>query len=197
MALVWLLGKCKHQFTFSSPHKAECGDHITKSPISSKAAHCHGGTQDAVWFCLPNAGNGFGNIGDDINTPIPTPTYSAASIRSVQGQLTPDNSSALKHSTPAGPSLNSSTRIIPGVDFATLFIPCNRSATMNITVVRQGLLTQGGDQPLGLTYPAVAVGQDGQVLLVFTYAGPRSTVDGSAAYPGTAHCCSFAVKKGY
>lgn len=125
------------------------------------------------------AGHGFGNVGDDLTDPIPGPGFR---IRSVQGHLTPDAGSGLNQSALAGPTLN--IRTMPGVDFTTLFTPCNRSGSLAVSVLQQGLLTQGGDNPLGLLYPAVAVGQGGQVLLVFTYAGPRNTVDGSPAYPG-------------
>jgi hypothetical protein len=60
-----------------------------------------------------------------------------------------------------------------------LFAPCSRSGSLQAQVVRQGLVTKGGAQPLGLVFPAVAVGHGGELLLTFSYAGPGG-VDSTA-----------------
>jgi hypothetical protein len=56
-----------------------------------------------------------------------------------------------------------------------------------VSVQREGAITQGGQRPLGLVYPAVAVAPSGQLLVVFSYAGPGNATAGIPAYPGEVH----------
>lgn len=130
-------------------------------------------------------------------------------VQSIQGQLSPQNGteaslgqpaladSSLSQATltpptgaelnavppaPAHPSLNQQP--VPVRDIAALRAPCNRSASLKVKVVRGGILTQGGQQAVGMVYPAVAVGQHGDLLVVYTYAGTGSEPEGGHAYPG-------------
>jgi hypothetical protein len=67
---------------------------------------------------------------------------------------------------------------------ATIRCCRRRSASLTVSVQREGLVTQGGPRPLGLVFPALAVGRCGQLLLVSTYAGPGNAAASAAAYPG-------------
>ena len=64
----------------------------------------------------------------------------------------------------------------------SLFAPCSRSGSLQAQVVRQGLVARGGAQPLGLVFPALAVGRAGEVLLTFSYSGPGS-LDATTTVP--------------
>jgi hypothetical protein len=59
-----------------------------------------------------------------------------------------------------------------------------RSASLSVTTTHEGTITQGGQRPLGLVFPAVAIGPSGQLLVVFTAAGPGNATASAPAYPG-------------
>eukprot|EP00775_Hariotina_reticulata_P012753 gene12753-12882_t len=116
-------------------------------------------------------GNGAGNIGVDIADPLPV----RPRIRSVNGQLTP-----VTDANSTGMSINT----LDGLDAATLFSPCSRSARLFLGVQRQGIITKGGDRPLGLTFPTLAMGPGGQLLVAYTYSGPGNVTEDMPAYMG-------------
>lgn len=142
-------------------------------------AYADSGVQAYILQCFP-AGYGFGNIGDDLVNPIPDPRNFR--VRTVQGQLTPSSGHGLAEPSLAGNNLT--MRSVAGVDFATLFTPCNRSVSLDVKVVRQGLVSRGGQRSVGVIYPAISVGEDGRVLLVYSYAGPGEVTQDAPAYLG-------------
>jgi hypothetical protein len=71
-----------------------------------------------------------------------------------------------------GPRLDTSAASSYEAALAGLFAPCSRSGGLQAQVARQGVVTQGGRDALGLVAPALAVGRGGDVLLTFSYAGP-------------------------
>jgi hypothetical protein len=81
-----------------------------------------------------------------------------------------------------GPSLGINTAA--QAEAADLFAPCSRSGSLQAQMVRQGVLSKGGPQPLGLAFPALAVGRAGELLLTFSYAGPGDVNEGVAAFLG-------------
>lgn len=123
---------------------------------------------DADANALPfNAGYGFGNTGSDLLNNIPNP----GRVRGINGQLTDANAT-------------SEVDALAGVSLSSLFTPCSRSASLGASLVRQGVVTQAGEQPLGLAFPALAVSRDGQLLLAFSYAGPGNVTGATPAFVG-------------
>jgi hypothetical protein len=110
------------------------------------------------------AGNGFGNTGDDKGF---LDLQAAAPFAANASGATPVD----------GPTLSINTAA--QAEATSLFAPCSRSGSLQAQVVRQGLVTRGGAQPLGLVFPAVAVGRGGELLLTFSYSGPGG-MDGAA-----------------
>lgn len=96
-------------------------------------------------------------------------------VRTVNGELTPPASAA-------GPDLGVDP--LAGVEFATLFTPCNRSARLTAAVLRQGVVSQGGATPMGLVFPTITLAPAGQLLLTFSYSGQGNTTSGMPANLG-------------
>lgn len=113
------------------------------------------------------AGYGFGNVGSDSADDIPIP----GRVRGVNGELLDANAT-------------SEVDALAGVNLASLFTPCSRSASLGASLLRQGVVTQGGERPLGLAFPALAVASDGQLLLAFSYAGPGNATTATPAFVG-------------
>lgn len=90
-----------------------------------------------------------------------------------------------------GPNL--SINMASAAQATSLFTPCSRSGALQAQVVRQGVVTQGGARPLGLVFPALAVGRGGELLLTFSYSGPGEVVPGTPAFPGEQQSQAFAV----
>jgi hypothetical protein len=67
---------------------------------------------------------------------------------------------------------------------SSLFAPCNRTGSLQAQVLRQGVVSQGGAHPLGLAFPALAVGRSGELLLTFSYSGPGDVDQRVPAYLG-------------
>lgn len=86
--------------------------------------------------------------------------------------------------TPAegGPTLSINTAA--QAQASSLFAPCSRSGSLQAQVLRQGVVSKGGAQPLGLVFPALAVGRTGELLLTFSYAGPGDVNAGTPAFLG-------------
>lgn len=126
-------------------------------------------TKRHVSCALQLTGHGFGNVGDDRNfLDIQAAVPFAANVSGA---------------TPVeGPTL--SINMAAQAEAAGLFAPCSRSGSLQAQVVRQGVVSQGGAQPLGLVFPALAVGRAGELLVTFSYAGPGDVNKGKPAYLG-------------
>jgi hypothetical protein len=92
--------------------------------------------------------------------------------------------------TPAGgPTLSINTAA--QAQASSLFAPCSRSGSLQAQVLRQGLVSKGGEQPLGLVFPALAVGRAGELLLTFSYAGSGDVNAGTPAFLGKGKSCGL------
>jgi hypothetical protein len=94
--------------------------------------------------------------------------------------------------TPAGgPTLSINTAA--QAQASSLFAPCSRSGSLQAQVLRQGLVSRGGAQPLGLVFPTLAVGRTGELLLTFSYAGPGYVDVATPAFLGRSRCLLMMV----
>lgn len=124
-----------------------------------------------MWPCLSTwkpAGNGFGNVdGDRTFLDLQAAAPFAANI---SGPMPVTD----------GPKLINAAH---QAEATSLFAPCSRRGAVQAQVLRQGVVSQGGDQPLGLAFPALAVapGSSGELLLTFSYSGPGDVAAGTAA----------------
>jgi len=137
---------------------------------------CHWQTYTRLRACnhaavtlLPSPGHGFGNVGDD------------RTFMDLQAAV-PFAANISGPSQADGPNL--SINMASAAQASSLFRPCSRSGALQAQVVRQGVVTQGGARPLGLVFPALAVGRGGELLLTFSYSGPGEVLPGTPAFPG-------------
>ncbi|KAF6263466.1 hypothetical protein COO60DRAFT_411664 [Scenedesmus sp. NREL 46B-D3] len=147
-------------------------------PTPGRVGTCDDTCTRCWYFGYP--GNGFGNRGSSPDDPYFERFTADVRDGNGMGSARPpgDDGPTLGQPADAGDDA-------AGAYLASLFTPCNRSASLTASVQAEGVVSQGGARPLGLVFPAVAVAPGGQLLVVFSFAGPgNATAGGAPAYSG-------------